>query len=126
MRPQNERDIMSTQNERNARFWTWNNGPVKITLRPGQRLTWRQTVPTDEGWSSEEETWHLDNGVVICNATSDGVDCDGRHTRYDESHCVIDQLQVVRIEEDDSGMLWPHWVPGHRSQLDAYAETMGY
>lgn len=51
--------------ERNARFWvvvgeSW----VKLTLRPGQSLTWAVCTSHEEGWSCERDTWTLEDGML--------------------------------------------------------------
>jgi hypothetical protein len=42
----------------NARFWILGRhaGWVKVTLRPGQSLSWSYRYDHDEGWSSHCET----------------------------------------------------------------------
>ena len=43
-----------------ARFWIWNNGPVKLTIRPGQTLRHTSFSEDEEGWSSREDEWTND------------------------------------------------------------------
>lgn len=120
---------------KNARFWIYlNGGPVKLTLRPGQSLRWWQGGPCDEGWSSESETWTLDEdeNVLRREWCNDGSDCDGRLTRYGECEANLDELFVVEpyFSDDEQG-LWegvkyPDWQRVSAGQRDQYAESMGY
>jgi hypothetical protein len=50
----------------NARFWDNFHGDlVKITLKPGQTLSWSESHPTDEGYNSEAVTYiHHPNGII--------------------------------------------------------------
>lgn len=79
---------------RNARFWEWiNGGWVKITLRPGQSLSWYRRIRHEEGWSSEGIVWEHEIDFVSRHATYDGRDCDGRLMQGFASECYIEDLQ---------------------------------
>ena len=68
------------QANKTARFWEWlNGGWVKISLRPGQKLTHFAYEDTDEGWSAASRTWENMNGYVEREYHCDSRDCDGRH-----------------------------------------------
>ena len=121
------------QQPRNARFWVHvNGGPVKLTLRPDQELSWGYAVRTDEGWASESYTWSHEGDHVRLKWCDDGVDCDGRLTRYGESHASLDELLVDPPSCSDSerhvyeNVLWPLWRKDYAGQRDEYAEMAGY
>ena len=112
---------------RNARFWAWVNGAyVKLTLEPGQRLSWHKGECHDEGWSSLEESWELSrDGVWIEREwVSDGTDCDGRLTRGGEMLAKADGSTFMDYSGD--GYFCPDWVDAAEWQRDQYAEAMGY
>ncbi len=109
----------------NARFWVLgpSASPVKLTLRPGQRLTWGQCEPTDEGWSAERETWKHMGEYVRAQHESDGSDCDGRLSTWSEGECHLNELRAGnRID----GLRFPAWERGDGGQRDYTAEAMGY
>lgn len=117
----------------NARFWTWTNGgPVKLTLRPGQALTWHTSGPTDEGWKTETTTWSYDADEVVIGRrweTSER-DCDGRLERGDAAICPIHALADYLIPDPEfRDVRYPAWQDdpeGRAWQRDHYAEAMGY
>jgi len=108
----------------NARFWSWMNGhPVKITLRPGQTLTWSKWQRTDEGWDAFSSTWsHVGDGVRYewCN---DGVDCDERLRQGGEAFAALEGL---RAGNEVEGITYPHWARRNTWQRDYQAEAAGY
>ena len=111
---------------KNARFWTYINGSwSKLTLsadRPS--IHHYQGSPTDEGWSSESHQWRLDDGVVEEHICDDGVDCDGRLTRYSEWACPVEDLQ--KSPREDGEIMTPAWQEQGGYQRDQYAEMAGY
>lgn len=123
---------------RNARFWVYiNGGPVKLTLKPGQRLEWSEAHTTDEGWSSESHTWEYEDNFVIEHIEHDGCDCDGRLTRVSSWLCNVelltsgqqpfwtDELSASERELWDE-VVYPLWERVSSSQRDYAAEAMGY
>ena len=106
----------------------WNGGLVKITLRPGQSLSWETRGPTDEGWSAEGYTWTHAGDVIECEGWSDGRDCDGRLSSYAESVCSLDELQAGNepYAEDCEGIRYPRWERVDAGQRDYQAELAGY
>ena len=122
---------------RNARFWAYvNGGPVKITLRPGQRLEHTEGGPTDEGWSRDSTAWEYatDEPVVYREWCFDGSDCDGRMTRSGVDCCHIDDLMFAEPcinGRDDAetwaGVLWPDWAKRQdHGVYDQFAQAAGY
>ena len=108
----------------NARFWALVHGsPVKLTLKPGQRLTWHQSWATDEGWSSASETHKHEGEVVRYEGGTDGVDCDGRLSTFCEQQC---HLNMLRAGGALDGLRFPAWERGADGQRDYAAEAMGY
>lgn len=122
-----------TQGERmriNARFWIWwADGWVKLTLRRGDVLTVHRGGPTDEGWSSETETYRYDGVFVTCRSETDGRDCDGRLTREAVHRCHVLGLRA-RLNESGyrppGGGGVPLWREVSAGQRDYSAEAMGY
>jgi len=125
--------------QQTVRFWEYvNDGPVKITLRPGQTLTHYQGEPDDEGWSSFTQIWEYDDvlGIVEREQISDGSDCDGRLTRAYADHFRVGQeraglpagMQYAgRLEYPELiGVVYPFWRDGDSSQRDYQAEAAGY
>ena len=121
----------------NVRFWVyWADGPVKLTLRPGQSLTAHAARRTDEGWSSETDTWTHDYDRIARESGTDGVDCDGRLSRECTCEAKLHELAQTdpyvsdcasRAERDAySGVLFPYWDRVNASQRDYSAEAMGY
>lgn len=109
----------------NARFWVWaNGGQVRITLRPGQSLSWGRSWEHDEGWSSENTTWsHQGNRIERLHAT-DGTDCDGRMSTQTRSLCPMDKLSAWHAEKDREP--YPTWERVASYQRDYSAERAGY
>lgn len=118
---------------KNARFWEWvNDGWVKITLKPDQKLQHGTFSYTDEGWSSTLTEWYHDLDTVERSDFSDGVDCDGRISRSNESSCPIEYLkardmsQVDGMEKENASIFAPEWEHGRGAVYDREAEKAGY
>ena len=111
----------------NARFWAYCNGPVKITLRPGQSLAWCRFERTEEGcWSSEFCRWEFDGYTVTRECGTDGVDCDGRlSTGYTDS-CPLDMLHAGNTAWPEGCFEYPAWESEEYSRRDYQAEAAGY
>jgi hypothetical protein len=110
----------------NARFWAYINGSqVKITLKPGQSLQWGKAYQTDEGWSSEDETWtYHEDGEIQRSYGTDGYDCDGRLSRWFDGWTTLDELAAGF--EFEPGRHYPEWHGNCASQRDYQAEAAGY
>ena len=125
-------------NKPNARFWTHiNGGPVKLALRPGQRLQHFTGGWTEEGWSSETNAWEYPTGkaAVYREWCLDGRDCDGRLTRSGADRCELQALQAgAEIDgqfydhpEHWTGQRWPAWDQHDApTTYDEYAQAAGY
>lgn len=118
---------------RNARFWTVvNNGPVKVTLKPGQSLSHRSGGAHDEGFCLHGVTWEYsgEHGTVGLFEYERGRDCDGPHSASYESECPLDRLcdrELYGFDElEFTGIRLPEWEPLEAEQHDEYAEAMGY
>jgi hypothetical protein len=108
---------------KNARFWIYvNTGPVKLTLSPGQSLSWGKFNRTDEGWESEERTWEHQGGRIQMAWCYDGVDCDGRLRQGGQRFALVTELK----DKDFEGISWPIWVEEEFCQRDYSAEAAGY
>jgi hypothetical protein len=116
----------------NARFWVYINGPIKITLKPGQTLQWATGGPCDEGYHYRGDKWFFDGDTVFSEWWSEGRDCDGRIQQWGCASCDLAHLQERKppYADDDPalwrGVLYPEWTKGDRGQRDEYAEMAGY
>ena len=130
---------MKNQMHRSVRFWihcpgNCDGGFIRLTLRPGQSLTWCRYRTTDEGWSLEMTTWTHDEreGLVIQNHATDGVDCDGRLYRASTWVCPIADLAAEQPNDycldnyNCLGIMLPAWVEENAWQRDYEAEKVGY
>lgn len=115
---------------KNARFWIV--GPdgsyVKLTLVPGQTLSFGFGGPTDEGYSCRWESYTLDAelGTVLSTITSEGRDCDGRMDRSSSFVCPVDQLRGGQECYEFPGNFMPAWERTGSHQRDYSAEAAGY
>lgn len=91
----------SSARDRNARFWCWvADGWVRVTLRPGQSLTWGRSWRDPEGWGFETSTWrHVGQGVEEDWARG-GRDCDGYVEAAGLLFCPLERLAAVPAWED--------------------------
>lgn len=117
----------------NARFWTWiQDGPVKLTLRPGQELAHSMGGPCEEGYHYELTYWRFDGQRVTCGSESSSRDCDGPHEYHSVAEAPLDQLSAYEPWSQDNddpalkGIRFPDWKQTDASQRDRFAEAMGY
>ena len=108
-----------------ARFWEYHNGLVKIKINEGKTIHHSHGGPTDEGYSWEAKSFSFDGRTVTCEWATDARDCDGRMTRSGVSHCDVERLSQGYIDEE-SGVTFPSWENGESSQRDYSAESAGY
>ena len=116
---------------RNCRFLVFINGDdVKLTLRPGQTLEHFQGGATDEGWSSEFESWTLsdDGDELRREYVTDGSDCDGRLSHYATAYASTDpdSFHAGHDPYKQRPALFPYWTEASREQRDYAAEAAGY
>ena len=112
-----------------ARIWIYNieNGAwVRITLKDGgDALNFYIFEDTDEGFSSREAYYYMQDGHVVCEYHTSARDCDGRHTSFLESVCPLHMLQAVN--DDPELPARPEWTQrGKARNYDQYAEAAGY
>ena len=132
----------------NARFWithpNYDQGPCKVTLKPNKSFTVSCGGETEEGWSRTTENYHYDSRrrMIVAEFINDGVDCDGRLTRYATCECRLADLHIrpmfvgwkpnpkdpdgIQIEIYDATILLPDWERVDSHQRDYAAEAMGY
>lgn len=104
----------------NARFREWINGDwVTLTLEQDKQLNWERGEQTDEGWSMVGYSWLLEQGNIHRTIVSDGADCDGRLTRFNESMARIEDIST-------DGTRRVEWQSFESSQRDYAAEAQGY
>lgn len=123
-------------NTPNARFWHWSTGHtdgwVKITLKPGQSLSWHESHRTDEGYSFQAYTWTHDGDSVTRKWLDGGRDCDGPIQRTGTDSCPLNKLaecQPVYEPEmhDDKAICRPDWQEAEPTQInDLYAQLSNY
>jgi hypothetical protein len=109
-----------------VRFWAFVNGsPVKLTLRRGTEISHGDFWGTEEGWSSERQSWSFDGDDLYRVDETDGVDCDGRLSTWAEYHCPVAQKAGL-TSPGYPDIALPEWRPIGMSQRDYAAEAMGY
>jgi len=102
---------------------------VKITLKPGERLSFSSGGNHEEGYSSEHYSWHYDSDdFVYMTVSGCGRDCDG-YTSYSttfRSHVM--QLRKVNRKIFPSGKYYlsPDWKQVESERYDQEAERAGY
>lgn len=107
-------------NNANARFWTrGQNGLVKITLKPGQLLSWHEFHYTDEGYSSSWETWRHCGDYIEREYGARARDCDGPIETYHMDICEIDKLNGTEGN-------FPAWQNTDDYVIDHFAQLMNY
>lgn len=123
-------DPAMLEQTRNVRFWTWQKGWVKITLRPGQSLTTHRSYHNGEGWSWEAVTWTHDHETVTREWGSGGTDCDGRHSSCGKDCCPLDRLAAIESKvgypQNEPPIYRPDWQDAEQWQRDYAAEAAGY
>ena len=111
-------------------FWT--PGPyiegmrtyIRVVLTEDEPFSWSEGAPTDEGYSSSQEYYFWDGGDTVgCTVTSDGADCDGRHSSRRTYNCPVADLAT---NDNGNGISTPTWERIHSSQRDYRAEAAGY
>jgi hypothetical protein len=120
-----------------VRFWTWNLGPVRLSLAPGQRLRHSSGGPTEEGWSQRLTTFTHEGDRIVRDWLNDGCDCDGRLTQGGRDSCTLRNLDGngpvswLEPEYQDRDALglpiqWPAWATVDSRRRDYQAEAAGY
>ena len=111
----------------NARFWVLGPGAgwVKLTIRPGDALTWSAGERTDEGYSATEERWAHLGGNVLNECHNRWSDCDGPGSSSHVSSCELGQLRARNTDRTPPGGA-PRWEHLSSSQRDYFAEAAGY
>lgn len=111
------------------RFWTHNkDGWVRLSLKPGQRLTHVTGGRTDEGWSRRVNTWeHAGEGVKL-SYLDEGRDCDGYVSQAGELFCKAEKLMSdVFVRDDGRAIHRPEWEELSEPMCrDEYAEASNY
>jgi hypothetical protein len=109
--------------KKQARFWTYNNGAVRIKLNAGQTLRHSHGGPTDEGYHWEANRYSFDGQTVTLEWHSDSRDCDGQMSQGGETVCPIRDLSAGY---QDDGIAFPAWKHVDEYQRDHAAEAAGY
>lgn len=111
---------MTQDGDKPVRFTMWlGRGRVKLTLWPGDKITWHSGANHEEGWGTREiqVTLDADNGRLYMADVRDGRDCDGRLTTLDMYTARPDDL-------NEEGLV--QWNCISSRQRDYAAEAMGY
>ena len=112
---------------KNARFWVYIHGRIKITLKPGQKLSYSFGHTTDEGYHSEFYEWEYIDGIVKETFESASQDCDGPLYRSSECFCEYNELHSrLIVDHNEEEVDYPEWKKTSDCQRDVYAEAMGY
>tara|TARA_R110002012_G_scaffold188945_4_gene356123 strand:+ start:1534 stop:1872 length:339 start_codon:yes stop_codon:yes gene_type:complete len=110
----------------NIRFWECvsGSGYVKLTLSPGEKLSWQSGGPNEEGYSYTEtrikygKDRTLTREIYWC-----GGDCDGSYESYSD-------YEATRMElgpsPDGRVLMRPVWEEVDFSQRDYSAEQANY
>ena len=109
--------------KKQARFWTFHSGDVRIKLNAGQIVHHSHGGRTDEGYHWETSVYHFDGREVTCEWSTDSQDCDGRMTRGGFSRCALRNLDKGHREGD---VIYPAWEHLDENQRDFSAEAAGY
>ena len=110
--------------KKQARFWVYHVGAVRLKLKPGQTLRHSHGGATDEGYNWEANSYSFDGKQVVCDWHSDGRDCDGRMTRG--GTVVARYCDLAKGHRDEDGITFPVWNEIEASQRDHAAEEMNY
>lgn len=113
---------------KNVRFWIHGkNGRVKITMRPGQVLSWGQSWRTEEGYSYESFRLEYFGDDIYQERASGGSDCDGPIDDYATLVCPVSMLHSRPLSDKYCAItLFPQWERLKSRVHDAYAEMAGY
>ena len=111
----------------NARFWVHvNGGPVKITLRPGQKLWWSMShlslEPGRERVHHDFAAWSYNDEIVFYHWSAHHrfVRDRGRNRRSDKKgmmECHVNDLAARKpfegredcYNDNYDGVMWPAW-----------------
>lgn len=116
----------------NARFWTFHNdGWIKITLRPLQRLSHHEGGPTDEGYSYTTTTWTHAGPFLLVEWSNVSKDCDGHMDSGGEAQCPLADLKAAEcpcydLDEKGLPIRCPLYADVETNQRDYAAEAAGY
>jgi hypothetical protein len=112
--------------KKQARFWHWHNGAVRIKINAGQTIRYSHGGATDEGYSWEAIEFSFDGATVSRECCERSQDCDGRYDRSGTSHCPADGLAAGNVDPDEPAIIYPAWQHGDYAQRDYSAEAMNY
>lgn len=87
------------------KFWIYyQGGPVKVTLKEGQRLDLVEGGPHEEGYHYDYYSYEHHGNHVSMTHELDARDCDG--PMYGTTRCVcydLEGLKRCRVYKDDQG-----------------------
>lgn len=110
----------------NARFWIWHNdGVVKLTLRPGERLSVCEGGRAEEGYDWTHTTYALRDNILEREWWREARDCDGRIAEHRKLECHVMRVRL-HCNEAPGGVAYPEWQAVCQSQRDHAAEAMNY
>lgn len=109
--------------KKQARFWTYHRGAVRLKLNIGQTVYHAHGGATDEGYHWEANVYSFDGRTVTNQWQSDSRDCDGRMSRDGEVACCVRNLSAGYAED---GIRFPDWQQIDERQRDYSAEAMNY
>lgn len=102
----------------------------KVTLKPGESVSFSFRRETDEGFRGESVTLSLENRVIVERYLSEGRDCDGRYQQAGERRCPVYDRAAIRPHRQPGSpkcrMSYPRFQVVEDEVYDEYAEMDGY
>lgn len=122
-----EREL-NIKDEKTCRFWIYHNSSfVKITLRPGQKITLVEGGQTEEGYDTTYTDYTHEGPIIVRGTHRYARDCDGPFEWHYECTCIVQNLKSIELKCDDGDVIRsPGWKQVSCYQRDYYAERMGY
>lgn len=108
----------------------FDGGGRKVTLKPGESVTFSFRRATDEGFTGESVTLSLESRVIVERYLSEGRDCDGRYQSSGERQCPVYDRAVIRPFRQPGSpkcrMAYPRFKVVEDEVCDEYAQMDGY
>lgn len=116
---------------RHIRIWIWfKGGPVRISLKDGQSVTFGYCEPHEEGFSGESVTISRHGFELTRDWSNFGRDCDGplSHDGVQTWNAATGEYRPWPWDVADTGDIrFPKWEEYEPTRVtDAFAEAMGY
>jgi hypothetical protein len=108
----------------NARFWIFHRDAwVKVTLHPGQQITFGFYEKTDEGFTRQVTNLCHDGAAIVREWLDRGRDCDGLVETRGRDFCPLSALQGRTVD----GLNVPDWREAAPVEIyDEFARAANY